>query len=68
MYVFDGEKLTRQIKKKGYTQQQVAARIGVKQPVLSSWCKETYKPKTPHLELLTGVLACSPNTLFSKIN
>lgn len=51
---------------RGLDQYSLASLMGVQQPVISGWEKETYLPRARQLPLLARVLSCSIDELFSQ--
>ena len=51
------------IKKKGLTQRDLAQRLGVSQPAVSSWMHGLYRPRSKQLQPLAKALGVSVSTL-----
>lgn len=54
------------MKRKGYTQEQLAERIGVKQPTISGWVKGLNHPRTKQLPIIAQTLGVSVSTLVKS--
>lgn len=60
-----GEKIKEARKLKGFTQKQLAAKIGAKHNSISDWENNKNKPDPDTIELLCGVLDITPNYLLA---
>lgn len=60
-----GEKIKEARKLKGFTQKQLAAKIGAKHNSVSDWENNKNKPDPDTIELLCGVLDITPNYLLA---
>lgn len=60
-----GEKIKEARKLKGFTQKQLAAKIGAKHNSVSDWENNKNKPDPDTIELLCGVLNITPNYLLA---
>lgn len=54
------------MKKKGYTQTELAERIGVKQPTISGWVQGLNQPRTKQLPVIAQALGVSVSTLVKS--
>lgn len=61
-----GEKIREARKAFGYTQRQLAEKIGAKHNSISDWENDKNKPDPDTIELLCGILELEPNYLLRK--
>ncbi|MBE6034447.1 helix-turn-helix domain-containing protein [Aminipila sp.] len=61
-----GSRLKDARKLKGYTQKQLAEKVGAKHNSVSNWENDQNKPDPDTIELICGVLNISPNYLLNN--
>jgi hypothetical protein len=67
MYYFDRSKMDKLMVKANISQNDVARALSVTHRAVGRWGKNGCKMKMSHFELLTGVLDCAPNALYTKM-